>query len=138
MNKKVFVVNFICIHLQSVYPALIMYAWFIMNWGVKMKFYFVAVVMFFFVVNSAYAEKNKVDPNDPCDVYFCMAGMVCGNKSECQPAIKKFFSIQSFKKHHRFNPSKTFRERSKFLGQCSTADPAHVSKIMSKFGRMKG
>ncbi|EBK5722974.1 conjugal transfer protein, partial [Salmonella enterica] len=22
--------------------------------------------------------------------------------------------------------------------QCSTADPAHVSKIMSKFGRMKG
>ncbi|EDL6464948.1 conjugal transfer protein, partial [Salmonella enterica subsp. enterica serovar Kentucky] len=27
---------------------------------------------------------------------------------------------------------------SKFLGQCSTADPAHVSKIMSKFGRMKG
>ncbi|EBF3321829.1 conjugal transfer protein, partial [Salmonella enterica subsp. enterica serovar Cerro] len=21
---------------------------------------------------------------------------------------------------------------------CSTADPAHVSKIMSKFGRMKG
>ncbi|MDI4710193.1 hypothetical protein MJO11_15210, partial [Salmonella enterica subsp. enterica serovar Anatum] len=42
------------------------------------------------------------------------------------------FSIQSFKKHHRFNPSKTFRERSKFLGQCSTADPAHVSKIMSK------
>lgn len=60
MNKKVFVVNFICIHLQSVYPALIMYAWFIMNWGVKMKFYFVAVVMFFFVVNSAYAEKIKL------------------------------------------------------------------------------
>ncbi|MDI8107000.1 hypothetical protein MJN85_31315, partial [Salmonella enterica subsp. enterica serovar Anatum] len=43
-----------------------------------------------FVVNSAYAEKNKVDPNDPCDVYFCMAGMVYGNKSECQPAIKKY------------------------------------------------
>ncbi|ECD5393989.1 TPA: conjugal transfer protein [Salmonella enterica subsp. enterica serovar Kottbus] len=103
-----------------------------------MKFYFVAVMLFCFVVNSVYAEKNKVDPNDPCDVYFCMAGMVYGNKSECQPAIKKFFSIQSFKKHHRFNPSKTFRERSKFLGQCSTADPAHVSKIMSKFGRMKG
>ncbi|EAA1783766.1 conjugal transfer protein [Salmonella enterica subsp. enterica serovar Carmel] len=103
-----------------------------------MKFYFVAVMMFCFVVNSVYAEKNKVDPNDPCDVYFCMAGMVYGNKSECQPAIKKFFSIQSFKKHHRFNPSKTFRERSQFLGQCSTADPAHVSKIMSKFGRMKG
>ncbi len=62
-----------------------------------MKFYFVAVMLFCFVVNSAYAEKNKVDPNDPCDVYFCMAGMVYGNKSECQPAINKFFSIQSFK-----------------------------------------
>ncbi|EAQ8610792.1 conjugal transfer protein, partial [Salmonella enterica] len=36
-----------------------------------MKFYFVAVMMFCFVVNSTYAEKNKVDPNDPCDVYFC-------------------------------------------------------------------
>ncbi|ECJ5573015.1 conjugal transfer protein TrbM, partial [Salmonella enterica] len=25
-----------------------------------------------------------------------------------------------------------------FLNQCSTADPAAVSKIMSKFGRVKG
>ncbi|EOP8806070.1 conjugal transfer protein, partial [Escherichia coli] len=25
-----------------------------------------------------------------------------------------------------------------FLNQCSTADPAAISKIMSKFGRVKG
>ncbi len=81
-----------------------------------MKFYFVAVMLFCFVVNSAYAEKNKVDPNDPCDVYFCMAGMVYGNKSECQPAINKFFSIQSFKNITVLIPRKLLEREVNFWG----------------------
>ncbi|EHL1739755.1 conjugal transfer protein, partial [Escherichia coli] len=34
--------------------------------------------------------------------------------------------------------SKTFDARKAFLNQCSTADPAAISKIMSKFGKVKG
>ncbi|EPR7375094.1 conjugal transfer protein, partial [Escherichia coli] len=34
--------------------------------------------------------------------------------------------------------SKTFDARKAFLNQCSTADPAAISKIMSKFGKIKG
>lgn len=34
--------------------------------------------------------------------------------------------------------SKTSDARKAFLNQCSTADPAAISKIMSKFGRVKG
>ncbi|WP_404998601.1 hypothetical protein ACI3M7_26620 (plasmid) [Escherichia coli] len=33
---------------------------------------------------------------------------------------------------------KTFDARKAFLNQCSTADPAAISKIMSKFGKVKG
>ncbi|AUK03776.1 hypothetical protein CR538_26090 (plasmid) [Escherichia coli] len=34
--------------------------------------------------------------------------------------------------------SKTFDARKAFLNQCTTADPAAISKIMSKFGRSWG
>lgn len=80
-----------------------------------------------------------VDSNDPCTVFLCMAGMALGEQpSECSRAIRKFFSINAFKKHHRFNPGKTFDMRRDFLGQCPGADPEHVSKILSKFGRLRG
>ncbi|HGB9653405.1 TPA: conjugal transfer protein, partial [Escherichia coli] len=44
----------------------------------------------------------------------------------------------AFKKHHRFNPGKTFDMRKEFLGECKAADPESISKILSKFGRVKG
>ncbi|MGE3087479.1 conjugal transfer protein, partial [Klebsiella pneumoniae] len=44
----------------------------------------------------------------------------------------------AFKKHHRFNPGKTFDMRKEFLGGCKAADPESISKILSKFGRVKG
>ncbi|ECK6787650.1 conjugal transfer protein [Salmonella enterica] len=77
---------------------------------------------------------------DPCEVVLCMYGKATGNSggSECHSAERAFFKINSFKKHHRFNPTKTFNMRKQFLGQCSSADPAAVSKILSKFGRVKG
>ncbi|EAX8328950.1 conjugal transfer protein [Salmonella enterica] len=77
---------------------------------------------------------------DPCEVVLCMFGKATGNSggSECSSAERAFFKINAFKKHHRFNPGKTFNMRKSFLGQCRSADPAAVSKILSKFGRMRG
>ncbi|WP_370688868.1 hypothetical protein [Xenorhabdus anantnagensis] len=45
---------------------------------------------------------------------------------------KSFFRINAFKKHHRFNPGKTFNLRKQFLGQCSSADPVVVSQNLAK------
>lgn len=79
----------------------------------------------------------KVDKKDPCTVFLCMAGKVMGSSSsECNSPEKTFFSIIG-KKHGHFNPGRTFDARNAFLGQCKTADPSHVSKIMSKFGTVR-
>ncbi|BEM75885.1 TrbM/KikA/MpfK family conjugal transfer protein [Salmonella enterica] len=97
-----------------------------------------AALLCLFASNVASAGE-KVDANDPCAVFLCMAGKVYGQSpGECSGAVKKFFSINAFKKKHRFNPGKTFDMRKEFLGQCASADPAHVSKILSKFGRIRG
>ncbi|EOW61565.1 hypothetical protein A31O_05152 [Escherichia coli KTE170] len=58
-------------------------------------------------------------------------------ESECRSAEKDFFNILK-KKKGSIRWSKTFDARKAFLNQCSTADPAAISKIMSKFGRVKG
>jgi len=80
-----------------------------------------------------------VDSGDPCTVFLCMAGMASGGRpSECDGAVRKFFSINAFKKHHRFNPGKTSDMRRDFLGQCPGADPEHISNILSQFGRRRG
>lgn len=77
---------------------------------------------------------------DPCEVVLCMYGKSTGNSggSECSSAERAFFKINAFKKHHHFNPGKTFDMRKGFLGECKAADPESTSKILSKFGRMKG
>ncbi|KEJ47154.1 putative incN plasmid KikA protein [Escherichia coli 1-392-07_S4_C1] len=47
-----------------------------------------------------------------------MYGKATGNSggSECSSAERAFFKINAFKKHHRFNPGKTFDMRKEFLG----------------------
>ncbi|EIA9033028.1 conjugal transfer protein [Salmonella enterica] len=57
--------------------------------------------------------------------------------SECKSAEKDFFNIIK-KKKGSIRWSKTFDARKAFLNQCTTADPAAISKIMSKFGRSWG
>ncbi|ECY2572987.1 conjugal transfer protein, partial [Salmonella enterica] len=48
-----------------------------------------------------------------------------------------FFNILKKKKGSiRWN--KTVDARKAFLNQCSSADPAAIAKIMSKFGRVRG
>ncbi|EAY2793978.1 conjugal transfer protein [Salmonella enterica subsp. enterica serovar Typhimurium] len=76
---------------------------------------------------------------DPCKSVFCLYGKAVGSSggSECSSAEKDFFNILK-KKKGSIRWSKTFDARKAFLNQCSTADPAAISKIMSKFGRVRG
>ncbi|MEZ2541570.1 TrbM/KikA/MpfK family conjugal transfer protein [Escherichia coli] len=76
---------------------------------------------------------------DPCEVVLCMYGKATGNSGggECRSAEKAFFNILK-KKKGSIRWSKTFDARKAFLNQCSSADPAAISKIMSKFGRVRG
>lgn len=70
--------------------------------------------------------------------YFAYMEKQSGNGgSECRSAEKDFFNILK-KKKGSIRWSKTFDARKAFLNQCSTADPAAISKIMSKFGRVRG
>lgn len=77
---------------------------------------------------------------DPCETVLCMYGKATGNGggSECSGPEKVFFSVNSFKKHHRFDPAKTSNMRKALLGECKAADPAAIAKIISQFGRIKG
>ena len=89
------------------------------------------------LMSPAIAEE-KIDAQNPCVVTLCLWGEVTGHSaSECHDAIKTFFNINAFKKHHHFNPSKTFSMRQSFLKQCPDARPDEINKIMSTFGRMK-
>lgn len=69
--------------------------------------------------------------------YFVYMEKQSGKESECRSAEKDFFNILK-KKKGSIRWSKTFDARKAFLNQCSTADPAVISKIMSKFGRIRG
>lgn len=81
---------------------------------------------------------EKVDSGDPCTVVLCMYGKLHGNnQSECSDAVSQFFSLSKFGRHG-FDPWKTFIKRRDFLGGCPTADPAVVSDIMKRFGKMRG
>lgn len=76
---------------------------------------------------------------DACESVLCLYGKATGNSggSECRSAEKDFFNIIK-KKKGSIRWSKTFDARKDFLNQCSSADPAAISKIMSKFGKVKG
>lgn len=76
---------------------------------------------------------------DACESVLCLYGKAVGSGGggECKSAEKAFFNIVKKKKGSiRWN--KTFDARKSFLNQCSSADPAAISKIMSKFGRVIG
>lgn len=76
---------------------------------------------------------------DPCEVVLCMYGKATGNNggSECRSAERAFFNIVK-KNKHGFLPNHTFNARKAFLGECASADPEAVNKILSRFGRVRG
>lgn len=76
---------------------------------------------------------------DPCEVVLCMYGKATGNSggSECSSAERAFFNIIK-KNKYGFLPNHTLDARKAFLEECSVADPEAVSKILSKFGKVRG
>lgn len=76
---------------------------------------------------------------NPCEVVLCMYGKATGNSggSECHSAEKTFFNIVK-KNKHGFLPGHTLNARKAFLGECASADPEAVNKILSRFGRLRG
>ncbi|EAZ5967286.1 kikA from plasmid origin [Salmonella enterica] len=75
----------------------------------------------------------------PCEVVLCMYGKATDNSggSECRSAEKAFFNIVK-KNKHGFLPNHTLNARKAFLGECPSADPESVNKILSKFGKVRG
>ncbi|MDU5930305.1 MAG: TrbM/KikA/MpfK family conjugal transfer protein [Klebsiella pneumoniae] len=83
-------------------------------------------------------ENIQIKPKAPCTVFICMSEKLYGEHSkECEPVISYFFSLKKFGRHG-FDPWKTLKKRQGVLNSCPAADPAHVSKILAKFGRMRG
>ncbi|HCI5999592.1 TPA: hypothetical protein NPN33_003039 [Klebsiella variicola subsp. variicola] len=69
----------------------------------------------------------------------CDAYKATGNSggSECRSAEKAFFNIVK-KNKYGFLPNHTLNARKAFLGECPSADPEAVNKILSKFGKVRG
>lgn len=98
----------------------------------------IAAALLCLAAGSTASAEDKVDSDDPCTVFLCMAGKVQGeNSGECSGAVRKFFSFNAFKKKHRFDPGRTFDMRKDFLMQCANADPEYMNKILSRFGRVR-
>ncbi|EGX0284396.1 conjugal transfer protein [Salmonella enterica] len=76
---------------------------------------------------------------DACKTVLCLYGKAVGSGGggECKSAEKDFFNILK-KKKGSIRWSKTVDARKAFLNQCSSADPAAIAKIMSKFGKVRG
>lgn len=76
--------------------------------------------------------------SDPCEVVLCMYGKVTGNggSSECSTPEKDFFNIIK-KNKHGFLANHTSDARKDFLNQCSTAPAEYISKIISKYGKVR-
>ncbi|HHH1032311.1 TPA: TrbM/KikA/MpfK family conjugal transfer protein [Yersinia enterocolitica] len=76
---------------------------------------------------------------DACEIVLCLYGKTTGNSggSECRSAERAFFNIVK-KNKHGFLPNHTLNVRKAFLGECASADPEAVNKILSRFGRARG
>lgn len=77
-------------------------------------------------------------PLIPVNLFFVfMVKLSVEVEGECSSAEKDFFN-KIEKRKGKIRWSKTVDLRKNFLNQCSTADPAAISLIMSKFGRVRG
>ncbi|WP_226067703.1 conjugal transfer protein [Dickeya zeae] len=82
---------------------------------------------------------TSVMATDACEVVICMYGKTTGNNggNEFHSAERTFFNI--VKKNKRgFLPDHTADARKSFLFECDSADPAIITQIINKFGRMCG
>lgn len=97
----------------------------------------IAIAAVMLCITAGYSTSSSAA--DACEVVLCMYGKATGNSggSACRSPEKAFFNIIK-KGKHGFRAGATADARKAFLGQCKAADPAAVSKIISKFGRLRG
>ncbi|WP_145547481.1 TrbM/KikA/MpfK family conjugal transfer protein [Yersinia intermedia] len=82
---------------------------------------------------------SPVRAADACEVVLCLYGKTTDNSgnNECHSAEQSFFNIVK-KNRHGFLPDHTADARKSFLLECSSANPAIINQIISKFGRIRG
>ena len=82
---------------------------------------------------------SSIRAADACDVVLCLYGKTTGNSGgkECHSAEQSFFKIVK-KNSHGFLSDHTADARKSFLFECSSANPAIINQIISKFGRIRG
>ena len=82
-------------------------------------------------IHAADAELYEGDQRLACEALLCLT--VGWGESECQPAIRSFFSIWSWK------PSKLFSKRMNFLGLCPSDIARNDQELIVNFaGRCSG
>lgn len=83
------------------------------------------------------AEKKQDD--DACSAVMCLVGKIDGDDGgdDCDPPIQRYFSIIATKKG-KFSPSRTARERQKWLEKCATDNDSNAKKVNDKFGKLRG
>ena len=82
-------------------------------------------------VNSTESQLYEGDQRLACEALLCLT--VGWGESECRPAIKKFFSIWTWK------PSKLFSKRMNFLGLCPSGMSSSKQQLIVNYsGRCQG
>jgi len=80
-----------------------------------------------------------VQAKDACETVLCMFGKYKGeDPSECDPAVRDYFSIIEYKKHGKIDWSGTSNARQEFLDSCPQADSGATKKINDMFGKAGG
>lgn len=106
-----------------------------------MKHAIISTVFSLLFAGSALAagdiHQEKLIPDDPCTVLFCMGGLLTGSQDqECQPSIHVFWSLKSYGRHG-FDAWETFKKRRGKLDNCPSADSAVKSGVLDRFGRVE-
>ncbi len=100
----------------------------------KCKSVWFSVLLFlssFSIVNASENEVFEGNQRLACEALLCLT--VGWGESECRPAIRKFFSIWSWK------PSKLFSKRMNFLGLCPSGMSSPKQELIVNYsGRCQG
>ena len=100
----------------------------------KCKSVWFSVLLFlssFSIVNASENEVFEGNQRLACEALLCLT--VGWGESECRPAIRKFFSIWSWK------PSKLFSKRMNFLGLCPSGMSSSKQQLIVNYsGRCQG
>jgi hypothetical protein len=91
------------------------------------------------VVAAGMIHAPQAQAKDSCATVLCMFGMLegAGVSSACKGPIEDYFSIIKFGSHGQMLTGHTNSAREKFTGSCSSASPDVLSKINSKYGRVR-